>query len=106
MKQEQIIHEVAKEMGIALRDDDYSITKNLLISRINDLVATNFDKLISILYRMDVNEAKLKLLLKNNPDTDAGLLIANLMIERQAQKIKSRQQFSQRDNDIEDENKW
>jgi hypothetical protein len=106
MKQEQIIHEVAKEMGMTLRDDEYSITKNLLVTRINELVATNFDKLISILYRMDVNETKLKLLLKNNPDTDAGLLIANLMIERQAQKIKSRQQFSQRDNDIEDENKW
>lgn len=106
MEQKQIINEVAKEMGIALRDDDFSFNKQLLISAVNELVATNFDKLISILYRMDVNENKLKLLLKDNPGTDAGLLIANLMIDRQAQKIKSRQQFSQRDNDIDEENKW
>ena len=100
------MHEVAKEMGIALQDADYSFNKQLLIAAINELATTNFDKLISILYRMDVNEKKLKLLLKDNPGTDAGLLIADLMIERQAQKIKSRQQFNQRDNDIDDENKW
>ncbi len=77
-----------------------------LAVRINDLIEKDFQQLISILYRMDVSEAKLRSLLKDNPDSDAGLLIAGLMIERQAQKIKSRQQFSQRDNDIDENEKW
>jgi len=45
-------------------------------------------------------------MLENNNGENAATLIANLIIERQLQKIKSRQQFSQRDNDIDDEEKW
>ncbi len=106
MEKDQIINEVAKELGIAVTENNYSFNRQQLIDQVNKLVANDFDKLISILYRMDVSEPKLKLLLKNNPGEDAGLLIADLMIERQAQKIRSRQQFSKRDNDIDDENKW
>ena len=42
---------------------------------------SKFSKLISILYRVDVSEPKLKSLLKENPNINAGLLIADLMIE-------------------------
>ncbi len=78
----------------------------ILAARINDLIEKDFQQLISILYRMDVSEPKLRSVLKENPDSDAGLLIANLMIERQAQKIRSRQQFRQRDNNIDENEKW
>ena len=55
---------------------------------------------------MDVSEIKLKQLLKDNSGTDAGLIIADLMIERQAEKIKSREQYSKRDENISDDEKW
>lgn len=106
MKQEQVIHEVAKEMGIISKEDTGSFNRQQLINIINDLAANDFDKLISILYRMDVSEVKLKSLLQKNTGTDAGVLIADLVIERQAQKIKSREQFSRRDTSIDEEDKW
>ena len=77
-----------------------------LSSEINNLINHDFEKLIFYLYRIDVHEDKMRTMLENNNGENAATLIANLIIERQLQKIKSRQQFSQRDYDIDDEEKW
>lgn len=68
-----------------------------LAEQINALIRTDFEQLVRLLYRMDVSEEKLRRLLKENPDTDAGELIAKLMIERQHQKIQVRTAFKQED---------
>jgi len=80
--------------------------KDKLAKELNYLLQNDFEKLVSILYRLDINEAKLKQLFKENPGTDAGLLIADMILERQEQKIKSRSQFKQRDENIGEEEKW
>lgn len=106
MKDDLVINEISKELGISLKEKDYSFGKQVLVDKINELVNTQFQKLVAILYRMDVNETKLKQLLSDNPGTDAGLIIADLMIERQKEKIRSRQQFSKPDENIGDDEKW
>jgi hypothetical protein len=63
---------------------------NKLAEEINQLILVNFERLVQLLYRIDVSEMKLKILLKENPDQDAGKIIASLIIERQLQKIKSK----------------
>lgn len=73
---------------------------------INSLILHHFEQLVSLLYRIDVSEAKIKLLLQQQPGEDAAKIIASLIIERQLQKIKTRQQFSQRDNDFDGAEKW
>ena len=77
-----------------------------LTDYINTLIKNDFDKLIAYLYRIDVNEQKLKTLLQQFPLQDAGNIIASLIIERQEQKIKTRKQFSQQDTDFDEEEKW
>ena len=79
---------------------------NQLSIKINELIQTDFEQLVRLLYRIDVSEPKLKQLLKEYPDADAGKLIATMIVERQLQKQKSRQQFRQRDDMIPDEEKW
>jgi hypothetical protein len=106
MENKESLSLIAKELGISVRENNSTLNRQLLADKINELLNTDFQKLVSILYRMDVSEAKLKLLLKDNPGSDAGIIIADLMIERQAQKIKSRQQFRQRDNNIDENEKW
>lgn len=94
------------EMAIDLAEKmSYSELHVQLAAYINELINYDFDKLIGYLYRIDVNEEKLKALLLNNPQNDAGNMIAALIIERQQQKIKTRQQFNKRDN-INNEEKW
>jgi hypothetical protein len=80
--------------------------RNVMAAYINELIIQKFDYLVSLLYRMDISENKLKLLLASYPGADAGLVIADLVIERQAQKIKSREQYRSRDNDISEEERW
>ena len=79
--------------------------KQQLIIHINDLLLNDFQKLIHILYRVDVNENKLRKLLQLNPQTYAAVIIADLLIERQQQKIKTKESF-RRNDDIPDEEKW
>ena len=104
MKNEQVLEEVSKELEVIVKDD--SITKQVLVDKINELINTDFQKLVSILYRMDVSEKKLKQLLNENQGTNAALIITDLMIERQEQKIISRQQFRKKDENINDDEKW
>lgn len=106
MNHDELILELSRELGLALKDNHYAAARKLLVDHINYLVANDFKQLISILYRMDVNENTLRSMLKENPAADAGEIIADLMIERQARKIKSRRQFRQRDNDIDEDEKW
>lgn len=94
-------------MDIDLPDNiSYALLKEKLSYHVRHLILNDFQKLVSVLYRIDVSEAKLKYLLKENADKDAVSIIADMIIERQLQKIKSRQQFNQQDKNIDDENKW
>ena len=79
---------------------------NELTLFINDLIINDFTQLVQILYRVDISEKKLKQLLSDNADKDAGKIIAEMIIERQLQKIKSRKLFSQRDKNIDENEKW
>ena len=106
MKDAQVLNEVSRELEVLLAEKDHSLARQILADRINELVNTDFQKLVSILYRMDVNEIRLRQLLKDNPGADAGIIIADLMIERQAEKIRSREQYGKRDENISDEEKW
>ena len=109
MPDPRVINDLILDLGALPEQVDYEAGRLQLAQRINELLNSDFSKLISLLYRMDVSEAKLKQLLKDNPETDAGLLIADLMIERQLQKIKTRREASQakkRENDIDENEKW
>jgi hypothetical protein len=76
-----------------------------LSNAINSLIEQDFHALVQILYRLDINENLLKQTLHDNPDSDAGALIADMIIQRQIQKEEFRKQFKQQ-NDIAEEDKW
>jgi hypothetical protein len=83
----------------------YEQLKEELSRHVNQLIEHDFQKLVAILYRIDVNEEKLKFMLLESADRDASLIITELIIERQLQKIKFRQEF-RRENNISEEEKW
>ena len=78
-----------------------------LANAINELIKNDFSKLVQLLYRIDVSEAKLKYILQTHPNEDAGKLIAAVVIERLAATKKAREMFSRpKGNDsIDDEEK-
>lgn len=94
----------ARELQVADTADSDAVLQ-LMIARINELIQTDFHQLVSILYRLDVSEEKLKRLLQEQPAEDAATLIAALIVQRQAEKIKSRSEFRQ-DPPANEEDAW
>ena len=66
-----------------------------LADYLNDLVATNFNKLIEILYRIDISQEKAVAALANaSTDETSGEILAKLVIARQKEKIHFRKLYS------------
>jgi hypothetical protein len=101
--QNEIVHIVNDCFSLQAKEDDFM---QLLEEKINYLIIHNFNKLIYLLYRADINETKLNKLLADNKKENAGKIIAALFIERQAQKIKSREKHSNIDTDFNEEERW
>ena len=80
--------------------------RSQLIEGINHLISQDFNKLVLLLYRVDVSEKKLRQILAESPQTDAAILIADLLIQRQLEKIRSREEFRKDENDIPEEDRW
>jgi hypothetical protein len=97
------IEEIMQIKTIAKLDDQDLLLS--LAAYVNELIMTNFERLVQLLYRIDVSEEKLKKLLRQNPESDAGLIIANLIIERQKQKflINTEENFGFRFEESEEE---
>jgi hypothetical protein len=92
-----VLDDVIACNDIAVLHDDLLIQQ--FADYINQLILVNFERLVQLLYRIDVSEAKVKYLLKENPDEDAGRIIALLIIERQIQKIKFKKEMSENERD-------
>lgn len=106
MEQQELIQSISNDLAIDLPP---KITREELAEKlsayINQLINNNFQQLVFVLYRVDINETALKHLLKENPGENAGKIIAGLIIDRQLQKIKSRKKFKSKE-DIPDDEKW
>ena len=60
---------------------------------IQELIDTDFSKLVNTLYRIDVSETKIKKALQNCQPQESNKVIARLIIEREKQKIKTREEY-------------
>jgi len=107
MEHNQLVQQVNKEMAIELSEKiSLEELHTQLAIHINNLIINNFEQLVNLLYRIDVSEVKIKSFLSRQNSENAGNIIASLIIERQLQKIKTRQQFRQQDNDFDEVEKW
>lgn len=71
--------------------------ENKLAVYINKLIDKDFNRLVNLLYRIDISEEKLKLALqKEDKSHSSGKTIAQLIIERQFQKLEFRKKFGKK----------
>lgn len=100
---EEIIHIAQNNFAIQASEADFI---DVLAAKINQLILHDFNKLISILYRADIDEKKLNHIFEENKNEAAGKLIAHLFIQRQMEKIKWREALKGKINTDSDEEKW
>ncbi len=99
---------IISELSLSLEIDlpakkSISELKGVLSDYIDYLINHDFDKLLRILYKVDVHEGLLKMNLQKQKDS--ATVIAEMILERQMQKVKSRKQ-SNPDKDIPENEKW
>jgi hypothetical protein len=67
--------------------------KDILVSELIQLILKSPEKLWNILYRIDVNEAKVKQIFSNSEPMLIAPELADLIIERMLQKVQSRMAY-------------
>src|SRR5664279_2979639 len=88
-----IVDKLQNELPVEeIKATSYDELKEKWALYFNNLIQNDFVKLVGLFYRIDISEEKVKRMLKENPDEDAGKMITNLVIERLLQKIKSREE--------------
>jgi hypothetical protein len=94
MEAHALIQDLNQSYELGLRDVlTIGELEALLAEKINTMIQKDFGELVQWLYRIDVNEARLRRLLEENSGEDGGVLIARLILERQWQKIITRRQY-------------
>ena len=101
--QDPIRTDIQKTIGFELPESNWKIR---LIDEIRHLLQNDFHKLISILYRMDVSEGKLRGLIQENPGKDAAELIAAVMLERAALRQKTKEAYGRPSSENDTEERW
>jgi hypothetical protein len=101
----EVVNDLQKlQLQLPLQYYTYQQLQQELAEQINYLITHDFSRLISVLYRLDISEKKLKVLLHQS-SANAGDIIAEMIIERQLQKIASREAFKNNEK-ISDDEKW
>ena len=103
MMENEIVHIVNNSFGLQANETNFV---KFLTDKINYLILNDFNKLIYILYRADINEQKLNKLLVENKKEDAGKIIAALFIQRHLEKIKSRLENRNNVSNDSEEERW
>ncbi len=81
--------------------------RKFIISKINDWIINDFDHLMYMLYRIDVHEDKVRKLMQEHKGENAAEIIADLIIDRQRQKIETRKLFQfKTPADISEDELW
>ena len=88
-----------------LKPQSFESARMQLAALVQELINHDFYALIQFLYRVDVEEGKIKKLLAENAGGDSSLLIADLLLQRTAEKRAAREAFRQR-GEIPDDEKW
>src|SRR5262249_26915366 len=104
-EKESLISELSDKLEIDLPEKkSMDELKLLLTGYISHLISNNPDKLVSILSRVDVSEKMLKANLLNQEE-NASSIMAQMIIDRQMEKIRTRERYRSND-DISEEDKW
>jgi len=104
-KESRLISELSNKLEIDVPEKrSMEELKLFLAGYLDHLISNNPDKLVSILSRVDVSEKMLKANLQSQQE-NASSIMAQMIIERQMEKIKTRERFKA-DDDISEDDKW
>ena len=100
----QAMETICRELAAPLPDNTGDF-KTHLSFMINEMIDKDFNRLVLLLYRLDIDEAKLRRLLLQDREANAGDKITEMILARQLEKQKSRISYRP-DDKIDEDEKW
>ncbi|MCZ7557822.1 MAG: hypothetical protein M5R41_15595 [Bacteroidia bacterium] len=82
------------ETAMDASSEDMSAFRDALIARIQWLLDTQLERLMHILYRVDVDEHAVQRIFRTSPVQDIATTLADLIIERQLEKARTRARYA------------
>jgi len=109
MENEEKIQEytlqLLEEKSIAF--SSFEAFRKFIIDKINNWILNDYEHLLYLLYRIDVHEDKVRTLMQQHKGENAAEIIADLIIDRQRQKIETRKMFHmEKPIDVDESELW
>jgi hypothetical protein len=76
--------------------DDFSMIREQLIIKVKELMSRSYSQFINGLYRIDVDETKVREIIHAKDKTRIPERLADLIIERQLVRVKTRMLYKER----------
>ena len=93
MEENRVIKIISKDFDIPGNISEEQL-RDALVKTFEYLVEDDFQKLLQILYKADVDQYKLKTLLENTEGKSSAEIIADAYIERQKAKVETWKKYS------------
>ncbi|MFA7289768.1 MAG: hypothetical protein WC055_12905 [Melioribacteraceae bacterium] len=98
MEEEKLLFPLTERIMRDLQTTEFNLpihanldmVKEQLINKIQEMLARNYDRFMNNLYRMDISEGKVIEVMNSKDKRLVPSLLADLIIERQMQRIKTR----------------
>ncbi len=92
---------IARDLGLELGEDPITEQElfDLVANEVAYMLEHRLETLFSLLYRLDVSEEQTRKALSPESEEPANIYIARLIIERQKQRIFTKQYFKQQKPD-------
>lgn len=91
----------------AIDFSSFEAFRKFIVDKINNWILNDFEHLLFLLYRIDVHEDKVRTLLQQHKGENAAEIIADLIIDRQRQKIETRKMFHmEKPIDVDENELW
>ena len=80
---------------VATEPNDIQAVKQILVERIIEMMDRNYERFMTTLYRIDLDEAKVNFIISNAKIPEIPELLADMIIERQLQRIRTQIMYKQ-----------
>jgi hypothetical protein len=88
---------IVKDFGLEAQEEPFSeeALLQLLANRIAEMIEYELEVLLSNMYRLDVNEKKVNFALSPQCSEPANIALARLVLDRQKQRVFTKQYYKQ-----------
>ena len=97
------INALLQTLQAGLPGAEYNALQKKLEDHLRFLILHDQERLVQLLYTVDIDERKLKALLQQHPNEDAAAIMCTMILQRQQEILQAREQYREKFTADDDE---